>query len=76
MTFCVISNNDEGDDFLCNFPPLSARSIPFQLVLSFNDPIPDGAPHNYHLHHLTISIIRNLSQPRYQQPENVRLFLL
>ena len=80
VIFCVIKHfclkNEEGDDFLCNSPPLSTQSIPFQLSLSFNDPIPSGAPQNHHLHHITISNIGNLSQPRYQQPINVCLFLL
>ena len=80
VIFCVIKHfclkNEEVDDFLCNSPPLSTQSIPFQLSLSFNDPIPSGAPQNHHLHHLTISNIENLSQPRYQQPINVCLFPL
>ena len=49
----LLFENNEGDDFLYNFPPLSTRSNwSFHSI----DPIPSGAPHNYHLHHLTISI--------------------
>ena len=53
----LLYKNNDGDDFLCNFPPLSTRSN-----WSFHSigPIPSGAPHNYHLHHLTISIYQKL----------------